>query len=544
MKNIVFLVLFILLPTSIPAQREKSLEQCNALVKKGIDELYKNNFTASLEIFAKAQKIAEQNQFYKQQFITVNCTGLNYYQMSDYSVALDYYLKAYSIAVKNLKDDEEMTVLNNIALVYLQQGKFKDSEKHQKKAYDLAYSNNKFTVVAMYACNLADLYNMTGEFEKALSYIKIAREFLLKKPNARYDIDVDLVEAKNDIERNKADEAQKILIAVLEKANKEEFNEQRVSALVMLSTISVLKGNSTKALDYVRLAKAENVSFGTLKDIYNQFSKVYFSLGNAQDALKYKDSIIIVKDSLSAMRNQAMYHNSEIKLKLQDSEKKLKNEQKLKQYVIAFSITLFVLLSSLFITLFYRHKQKKTIAERNVKIAILELKNMEKDKLLIEKQSQEKETTALLEKEKIKNDLESRNRKLAVNAIELAQRNDKVEQFILKLKNTPEIITNPSLSRKLDQLILVFNREDKKNDFLSHFEEVNNKFVTNLKNAHPLLTSNDLRFISYIYMNLTVKEISSIFNITIEACRKRKERIAVKLDLESSADLYDYLSSI
>ncbi|MFP3835929.1 hypothetical protein, partial [Chryseobacterium sp. SIMBA_028] len=84
---------------------------CDALIKKGIDALYKKDHSTSLEIFAEAKKIAEQNSLYQQQFITTNCIGLNHYQMSDYSTALDYYLEAYSIAVKYLKSDREMTVL-------------------------------------------------------------------------------------------------------------------------------------------------------------------------------------------------------------------------------------------------------------------------------------------------------------------------------------------------------------------------------------------------------------------------------------------------
>jgi DNA-binding NarL/FixJ family response regulator len=45
-------------------------------------------------------------------------------------------------------------------------------------------------------------------------------------------------------------------------------------------------------------------------------------------------------------------------------------------------------------------------------------------------------------------------------------------------------------------------------------------------------------------MNLSTKEIASMLNITLEACRKRKERIAAKLELHDSMPLYDYLSTI
>jgi len=55
---------------------------------------------------------------------------------------------------------------------------------------------------------------------------------------------------------------------------------------------------------------------------------------------------------------------------------------------------------------------------------------------------------------------------------------------------------------------------------------------------------NDIRFLSYLYMNLSIKEISSLLNITPDACRKRKERIAKKMGLQETAELFPYLSHI
>lgn len=545
MKHLILLFLFILSSGHILAQKNDTAEHCDALIKKGIEALYKKDHSTSLEIFAETKKIAEQNSLYQQQFITTNCIGLNYYQMSDYSSALDYYLEAYSIAVKYLKSDREMTVLNNIALVYLQQGKYKESEKHQKRAYDLAVANKDQIGIAIYSSSLADLYNTTHQLDKALEYIKISREALKIVNDTRIDIDLDLAEAKNFVERNEFDKALNILEPLLQKLKSKEYIDHRISALLILSKVYLGKKQNDKAISYVNQAQKENLNYTNTKDIYNQFSNLYFSLGNYDKALQYKDSVIIVKDSLNAIKNQAMYQNSEIKLKLQDSQKELKSEKRLKFYVAAFCISILALLSWLFRTLYLKNRQKRTIAERNEQIVTLELKNKENDNLLLEQQIKEKETEALLEKEKLKNELESRNRKLAANAIHIAQRNDKIEEYILKLKKNPEIIKNDQLSQQLDQLKLILTKEDSNDDdFLTHFEKINSKFIDNLKEKHSDLTLNDIRYISYIYMNLSTKEISSIFNITIEACRKRKERVSKKLNLANSNDLYSYLSNI
>ena len=538
-----FLLFFLFFFHDISAQNQ-SVEYCDSLIKSGIDALYKNEHRNSLQKFTEAKKIAEQNKFYEQQFIATNCIGLNYYQMSDYSTALDFYLNAYSVAVKHLKSDQEMTVLNNIALVYQQQGKYSEAEKHQKRAYDLAVGNNDYIGIAIYANNLAELMNIENRLDDAQNYIKIAREALLKKSNPRIEIDVDLSQARNFLQRKKYDESLVLLDRLLPKLKNKENVEAKTFALIMLSKVYQGKNEPAKSLAYLTQAQKENTTYSNLALIFDQFSSLNLDNGAPEKAVLYKDSVIVVKDSLNALRNQEMYQNIETKVKLQDSEKELKAEKRLKFYIGAFSLAILVLLGSLFRTYYVRYQQKRTIAENNERIMRLEVKNKENQNLLLENEMKEKEIETSVEKEKLMGELESRNRQLAVNAIQVGQRNDKIEDYILQLKNRPEVVDQPYLAKQLDQLKSFLTKEDNNDDFLTHFEKINSQFISALKLKHPDLTLNDIRFICYIYMNLSLKEVASIFNITIEACRKRKERISKRLHLDNSNDLYGYISSI
>lgn len=533
-----FLFSFIVLISVL--QNDSSKKRCDELISKGIEALYQKKHTASLELFTEAKGLSEQNNWYEQQFISTNCIGLNYYQMLDYSEALDYYLEAYTIALKHLNSDREMSVLNNIALVYLRQGKYKESEKHQKRAYDLAIANKDTIGISLYAANLAELYNTTKELDKASYYISIAR------PLAKMDIQraLDIAEAKNAMEQKDYVKTLSLLNPLINKLNTPEYNDHKVSAFLILSKVYEDQKDQQKALSFIKQAQKENLNYSNMTDIYNRFSDNYFAEGDYRKSLQYKDSVLVVKDSLNAIQNRAMYQNSEIKLKLQDSQKELINEKKLKFYIIGFWIAVVAFILWLFRGYLQKNKQKRRLAEQNEQIIALELKNKENYALLLEKQIKEKETDALLEKEKLKNELENKNRKIAANAIHLAQKNDKIEDYILRLKERPEMLTNPLLAKQLDQLKEVLSKEDNSDDFLNHFQEINSKFINSLKEKHNDLTLNDIRYISYIYMNLSTKEIASIFNITIEACRKRKERISKKLNLENSNDLYAYLSII
>jgi len=193
---------------------------------------------------------------------------------------------------------------------------------------------------------------------------------------------------------------------------------------------------------------------------------------------------------------------------------------------------------------YIRNKQRRIIHDRSEKILALELEKKKTDNLLLEKHLLEGETLAKLEQERLKNEIENRNRKLAAKALHLSNRNELVEEIIVSFSNQPEFSNNQKLKTYVEQLKSHLKNDSEWESFLTHFEEVNHGFLKALKQKHPDLSSNDIRFLSYEYINLSTKEISLLLNITPEACRKRKERIADKMGLPDNSDLYNYISGI
>jgi hypothetical protein len=163
---------------------------------------------------------------------------------------------------------------------------------------------------------------------------------------------------------------------------------------------------------------------------------------------------------------------------------------------------------------------------------------------VLEKQLYAKEAFSLLEQERLKNEIEKRNQKLAAKALQVSARNELLKEVINSLSSQTEVSKNVFLSRKVAELKNLLKSDTEWESFLTHFEEVNHTFISKLKKQHPKLTANDIRYISYLYMNLTNKEIASLFNITPEASRKRKERISSKMELKYNLDLYTHISGI
>ena len=184
-----------------------------------------------------------------------------------------------------------------------------------------------------------------------------------------------------------------------------------------------------------------------------------------------------------------------------------------------------------------KHKQRKKIVE-------LELAKEKNEHLLLERQHREKEALVLLEKERLKNELDSKNRELAAKAMYLASKNELIEEVIQSLSANLEVATTPSLKKQISDLKKYLKKDTQWDSFFVHFEELNQGFLDRLIAQHPTLTPNDLRFLSFLYMNLSHKEIASLLNITPQSCRKRKERISKKMDIPPHHSIHSYLAAI
>lgn len=139
---------------------------------------------------------------------------------------------------------------------------------------------------------------------------------------------------------------------------------------------------------------------------------------------------------------------------------------------------------------------------------------------------------------------EMQDRRIAAQELFLESRNAQIEQILITLRKYDEIKGNRILSGQIRDLMALIKGQEHWKHFFEHFEHVNNQMLTRLWNKHPNLLQNDLRYVSYIYMNLSAKEISAILNISHEASRKRHERIRAKLGLPNSVSIMEYLAAV
>lgn len=544
MKTKAFLQLcFVFFSLSIVANNKKNtIQQTNQDIETAISLMFAKNHTESLALLVKAEALAARENWYQQQFKATLNIGANYYLMSDFGEALNYYLQAYDLALNESNQRNEMIVVNNIAILYFEEGDLEQALIYFTKAYTIAHSLEEEDRIGFYAVNMALVSNKLNQIELAKKYIAEALPLVDKNP--RVATLTQLAQAENLFLSGNIKKAQQTATKLMPQLTGPEHKENRVFIWMLLSKIEEHQKNHSKAIDFAMQASKEYQELDNNEEAYTQLAKLHTQINRPNQALQYKDSILVALKTRYEKQNNTNYENSKIKFELQTythelQQSRLKHQQE-KQWLIASGIAIgCVLLAMLWL---YRnnaikHKQREQIGK-------LQLEKQKSDYLIKENKLKEKEALALLEKQRLQNELEVKNRKLTAEALYLSNRNELVEEIITNLSNQKQIGENTLIRKKLFQLKKHLKKDEKWKQFNILFEEINYDFLKKLQTKHPNLTGSDVQYLSYLYMNLTNKEIAAIINISPDSCRKRKERILKKIDLPKNISLYSYLTTL
>jgi tetratricopeptide (TPR) repeat protein len=529
---------------SIKSLYANNSQKCDSIIKKGVELMLKKKHVKSLELLSEARSMAEKNKWYQQLFLAQNNIGNNYYMLLDYGEALKQYLISYQIAIKHLDAKHEMIVLNNIAILYSKEEKFDKAKEHFQKAYTIAVSEKDSLKMGLYSMNLGTLSNAENQPKKAISYLnrglKYTNNNLVKIPA--------LVSLCNsDVLLGNYQKARQRAISLLPELKDDENNDNRVGTMTIIAKSYLKENNLAAALQWTNNAIAENPDLEKRVELCRHLSEIYFKLKSYELALNYKDSVNVYENKLNTIKNGKLYESSEVKFQIQNFKRQiLQNEAVIKsERNFFYSVLVAVVLGIIVLILIFRdkllkNKQKSELMLRENEITMfkLEKERAEKELLL------EKERTAILEKEQLQSEIEIRNQKIFSGALLQSEKNKLLHQIIKSLSELAQVTESNSIYSQIKALKAHIKEDDDWESYFRHFDDVNQGFIKKLVEKHPQLTTSDIRYISYVYMNLDNKEIANILHITPEACRKRKERVEKKLILPNDISLRTYLLSI
>ena len=150
----------------------------------------------------------------------------------------------------------------------------------------------------------------------------------------------------------------------------------------------------------------------------------------------------------------------------------------------------------------------------------------------------EKNKTLNFEKEKIKDELNLKQRELFSKINFISQRNEYLNRIKKQIRKE-----STSSSKIKSEISNITNSEKSYKDFDKMFSQVYPKFYKKL-NISAKLSQTDIRLASYIKMNHSNNEIARISGISIRTVESKRYRLSKKLKLSNGEDLNSYILSI
>ena len=194
-------------------------------------------------------------------------------------------------------------------------------------------------------------------------------------------------------------------------------------------------------------------------------------------------------------------------------------------YLVA--VLLIILIINSVYRAYYNAQQQKLIKRAKQKMRMNQLETKQK---LTE-----------LNNEKLKLDIENKNRELAISTMSLIKKNE----FLNSIKSE---LSNVEGNKEIKNVLRIIDRNLNNTDDWKFFQEAFNNadkdFLKKIGEKHPELTPNDLRLCAYLRLNLSSKEIAPLLNISYRSVEVKRYRLRKKMKLKASQGLIKYILDI
>lgn len=464
--------------------------------------LYNDFYDQALQYAYDALKIFDTLQMKEEVADTYALLGWIYYDAEDLDLTLRYHQKAYDLFRQMGNAAKCNTLLNAFGLVY-------EQKNENKKAQD--YFNQALSGALRQKDNhlLAAIYNNLGICENS---------------NANYPAAINYFRAALDVPGNFREDP----LVSAETINQMAYSylklHQYPHSAALLDSARILIDHSTS-----------NTKKEKLLDNFSIYSRLNEAQGDYRHALENLRQSIDIRDSLLSKGKTNALLNLTLKQETQQKEDQInalsaeKQLRSLQVKALIVGIALILIIGLLIIGRLRVHQRKeKEIAGIRQALIAKELEN------------------AVLEKEALENKLEFKNAEMKNYALFISQRNEFVRNFIEQL-SVMEKTTSPDTAARLAKLIHQFRYDLEINkdteEFNVNVDAAYKDFFYNLLNRFPDLTENERRLCAQIRLNLSIKEIASLNNISIKSAEMARYRLRKQFNLQQGDSLNDFLKN-
>ncbi|WP_229203309.1 tetratricopeptide repeat protein [Dyadobacter jejuensis] len=320
----------------------------------------------------------------------------------------------------------------------------------------------------------------------------------------------------------------------------------QIEVLNNLGDILRKTGKYRQSLEFSRKA----LKLAIDKKEHYQISGAYNDLGKAYNLLNQNDSAYYYVALSRSYENQIYSEESNMQIAMlktlydigqKDVMIEKLTQQQTVQNLIMMTVGVVILLLLIVAGLVISRQRLKIKNEQILheqKNSVLQAKNE-----LIEAELKNK----TLEESNLKQQLETKSVELSSYTLHVIRKNQILADILSKLN---ELVKEDRRDQKKQMKALAGQISDSLQDerhweeFRSIFEQVHQSFFDKLKEQSDSLTSNDLRLIALIKMNMTSGDMAILLGISQDSLRVVRHPLRKKLNLQQGENLSNFIQSI
>lgn len=441
-----------------------------------------------------------------EQYITLlNDIGRSYYFLDNPVKSLLFYEKALKVAKQHLEDPMSYQrqywlamLYNNVGSIHLHMKNYEHANGYFIKSLEFIEPDSSKTSYAAILNNLGIGYVEAGNYGKALEYHTIAQQLRIKDHDT-----TGIIQSKNNL------------------------GITYVKSKKYRKGIPYLESSLALSRPHNELYSAR-ISAEALCGAYD-------SIGNCEKALRALQLFCQLNDSIvnSESINRMSKMEKQLAVERQIRKQELTREKQKQQQARKRSIYLMIgcgVLLLLVILALLVYMQRNKIRHQQLRQKHLELESR----------------NLTLEKGKLQDLLEYKNKELATNVMYLVNRNEQITRIAEKLIKNKDVFKREGqkVVQSIIQELQTNSGKDAWKEFEIRFQEVHADFYKTLHERYPNLTLNEKKLTAFLRLNMTTKEISAITYQSVNSIVMARSRLRKKLGIKREENLVAFLEQL
>lgn len=505
---------------NISNQTNYTRGKINSMIKLSYYYFRSSEYVKSMEFAQAAKELSEDLNYKRELAYSLRLLGTIFNEFSDFDKSSSYFFRSLKLFEEIGLKEGIALVMGDIGLDFYYQQDFKKSLEYHNKSLALAIELDNLSIKKKQYNNIAAIYGDQLQNDSAIYYLTKAM-VINNELNDHLGVGTNIMNiGYNEMNMGAFEKAlvsfQNSLDIFLKLSNRSRIAENHLNFGFCYKELHQFDEGIKhfqmalylgKDLRYFRIVYLASQA---LDEIYTHEKH------NIDSAYKYLTLEKLANDSIFVSMKNKQISKLELQYLFEKREFERKQIQQAKDNLML--IIILGLISGVLILILYLSRFR------------LKSKN------------------AILEKGKIKTELDIKKRELSVNLISLIRKNEMLSEI------SDELINLEQSARGLEaKEILEFiskklrSGTDNKmfEEFSSQFQEVHAGFYESLLRLFPDLTQNELKLCAYLRLNMSTKDISELTGQQFASIDKARYRLRKKLGISNSeTNLVSFLSQI